>query len=102
MMADRYVVARHCFAGIGDHLSCLLGAWWFARRTGRVLAVDWRGSRFNSDAAMRRNCFHDYFEPQRSLGGVRVIADDGAGGLQYPGPIWPEKWTRSILAGPRH
>ena len=101
-MADRYVVARHCFAGIGDHLSCLAGAWWFAKRTDRVLVVDWRGSRFNSDPNMRRNCFHQYFEPRRSLGGVSVIADDAVRDLDYPAPIWPEKWTHASLAGRNH
>lgn len=101
-MGPRYVVARHCFGGIGDHLSCLAGAWWLAKRTGSTLVVDWRGSRFNPDASAQRNCFHVYFEPRPTLGGVEVIADDSVGGLDYPLPIWPEKWTRSTLAGPEH
>lgn len=98
----KVVVARHCFGGIGDHLSCLIGAWWLARRTGRTLVVDWRGSRFNADPAMRNNCFLSYFEPRQTLAGVPVIADNSVADLQYPMPIWPEKWTAAGLAGLNH
>lgn len=96
------VVARHCFGGIGDHLSCLIGAWWLARRTGRILVVDWRGSRFNADPTMNRNCFFHYFEPRRTLAGVPIIADDSVGNLQYRTPMWPAKWTPAALAGCLH
>jgi hypothetical protein len=51
---------------------------------------------------MTRNCFHVYFEARRTLGGVEVIADDSVGALHYSTPIWPDKWTPSILAGPDH
>jgi len=98
----KVVVARHCFGGIGDHLSCLIGAWWLARRTGRMLVVDWRGSRFNTDPTMRDNCFLRYFEPRQTLGGVPLIADNSVRDLQYPMPIWPEKWTPAGLASPNH
>lgn len=101
-MSIRYVVARHCFGGIGDHLSCLMGAWWLARRTGRTLVVDWRGSRFNADPFGRHNCFNDYFESRQRLGGVEVIADDRVGTLDYPTPIFPDKWIPAILATPDH
>src|SRR3954470_12348615 len=101
-MATRYVIARHCFGGIGDHLSCLVGAWWLARRTGRTLVVDWRGSRFNPDRSMQRNCFEQYFESREMLAGVKVIADDRVRRLSYPLPLWPDKWSASLLAGPNH
>ncbi|WFU18775.1 nodulation protein NodZ [Bradyrhizobium sp. CB3481] len=96
------IIARHCFGGIGDHLSCLIGAWWLARRTARTLVVDWRGSRFNADPTMRRNCFFHYFEPRQAMGGVRIIADDSVGGLQYRTPIWPAKWTQADLTSSDH
>jgi hypothetical protein len=64
--------------------------------------VDWRGSRFNPDPSMTRNCFHVYFESQKRLGGVEVVADDSVGAFDYSTPIWPHKWTPSILAGPDH
>ncbi len=101
-MSIRYVIARHCFGGIGDHLSCLVGAWWLARRTNRTLVVDWRGSRFNADPTGRRNCFADFFEPRDKIGGVEIIADDRVGVLDYPTPIFPDKWTPAILATPDH
>ena len=99
---ERYVVARHCFGGIGDHLSCLVGAWWLAKRTGRTLVIDWRGSRFNSDPSGERNCIREYFEIRERLVGVDVIADDTVRELDYPSPVWPLKWTASILAGTDH
>lgn len=96
------VVARHCFGGIGDHLSCLIGAWWLARRTGRTLIVDWRGSRFNADPTMRQNCFFRYFEPRQTLAGVPIIADDSVASLHYLTPIWPAKWSPASLADSKH
>jgi hypothetical protein len=51
---------------------------------------------------MRRNCFHDFFQPRQRLAGVEVIADDSVEGLDYPVPLWPEKWTREILFSPVH
>src|SRR6266576_2265321 len=101
-MANHYVVARHCYGGIGDHLSCLIGAWWLARRTNRILIIDWRGSRFSSDPSMRHNCFPDYFEPRDKLCGVAVIADDSVGAIRYPLPIWPGKWNQAGLESPNH
>lgn len=101
-MSTRYVVARHCFGGIGDHLSCLVGAWWLARRTDRTLVVDWRGSRFSADPSGRHNCFNDYFESRHRLAGVDVITDDRVGAIDYPTPIFPEKWTPAIMTTPDH
>src|SRR5437879_815431 len=89
--SNRYVVARHCYGGIGDHLSCLVGCWWLAKRTNRTLVVDWRGSRFNLDPSMKRNCFLNYFELTHRLGGVEIIADDSVSSIIYPTPIWPTK-----------
>jgi Nodulation protein Z (NodZ) len=98
----RYVVARHCYGGIGDHLSCLVGVWWLAKRTNRTLVVDWRGSRFNPDPSMESNCFFSYFSARHNIGGVEVIADNRVGALNYPMPVWPTKWTPSALASPSH
>jgi hypothetical protein len=98
----RYVVARHCYGGIGDHLSCLMGAWWLAQRTNRTLVVDWRGSRFNPDPSLESNCFSSYFSTRHNIGGVEIIADNSVGVLNYPIPVWPTKWTPSALASPNH
>lgn len=64
--------------------------------------MDWRGSRFNPDPTMHRNCFYQYFEPRQKLAGVNVVADDSVQSLLYPAPYWPSKWTASILATPHH
>lgn len=98
----KFVVARHCHGGIGDHLSCLIGAWWLAKRTGRRLVVDWRGSQFNPDASLTSNCFSRYFESCARLGGVEVVADDQVGNFRYPEPLWPSKWTAPALASRYH
>jgi len=98
----RYVVARHCYGGIGDHLSCLMGAWWLAKRTNRTLFVDWRGSRFNPDPSMESNCFLSYFSARHNIGGVEIIADNSVREFNYPMPVWPTKWTPSALASPNH
>jgi hypothetical protein len=100
-MSNRYVVARHCFGGIGDHLLCLIGAWWVARRTGRILVVDWRGSRFNPNPP-GGNCFYSYFERVTTLGGVEIIADDTVAEIDFPLPMWPNKWTTATLKSPDH
>lgn len=92
----KFMVARAPNAGIGDHLSCVLGAWWYAKRTGRELVIDWRGSRFNPE--LGRNCFFDFFEPIRSIGGVRVIADNSVPDI-YSGHqgLYHHKWTADNL-----
>jgi Nodulation protein Z (NodZ) len=36
------------------------------------------------------------------LGGVEVLADDSVGSIDYPVPIFPDKWTPAILASPDH
>ena len=99
---SRYVVARHCHEGIGAHVSCLLGAWWYAKQTGRTLVIDWRGSRYNNDPSGRHNCFYDYFEKVDYLDGVRTIADDSVATLSYCPPFYPTKWTVSNLRSTDH
>ena len=101
-MADKYVIARHAFGGIGDHLSCLIGAWWLAKQTGRTLAIDWRGSRFNHRARQASNCFHDYFVARDRLAGVEVVADDRVASMSWPAPIFPAKWSAANLAASSH
>jgi hypothetical protein len=92
-LGERYVVARYAYGGIGDHISCLVGAWYFARRTGRVLVVDWRGSRFSDDPALARNAFERWFAPLGTIEGVRSITDDSVASIDWEGPIWPPKWS---------
>jgi hypothetical protein len=102
MKMERFVIARHCNGGIGDHLACLLGAWWIAKRTKRVLVVDWRGSRFNPDKTFDRNCFLNFFQPRSKLAGVDLLADDAVPLIEYPRPIWPNKWSAEALRSHKH
>ena len=71
---QKFIVARFPNAGIGDHLSSVLGCWRYAKQTGRTLVVDWRGSRFNTDHST--NAFFRFFQQTDSIAGVPVIADD--------------------------
>ena len=98
----RFIVARHPNAGIGDHLSCLVGAWWFAKRTGRVLIIDWRGSRFCSDPSTEHNCFTDFFGQYDSIDGVKVICDHTVSNISYSGPFFPAKWNLRNIRDTSH
>lgn len=89
----RYVVARQPNAGIGDHLSCAIGAWWYAKRTGRVLVVDWRGSRLCANGSSEHNCFTDFFGHHDRIGGVSVVCDQTVSRIDYQGPFFPVKWN---------
>lgn len=99
---NRIVVARYPNGGIGDHLSCLMGAWFYAKRTGRSLVVDWRGSRFNPDPTSTHNCFGRFFDVPPVLAGVPIISGDEVSNLSYEIPIFPEKWDVEGLATTDH
>lgn len=96
------VVARYPNAGIGDHISCLIGAWYYAKQTGRTLVIDWRGSRFNSDPTCAENCFHQLFDISEEFLDVPVISGDDVTDLEYDLPIFPNKWTPENLAATAH
>jgi Nodulation protein Z (NodZ) len=52
-MSTRYVVTRpHPGSGVGSNLASLAGAIWCARRLGRAVVVDWRGSAFLKDKSL--------------------------------------------------
>lgn len=99
---NRVVVARYPNGGIGDHLSCLIGSWFYAKRTGRTLVVDWRGSRYNPDPTGTSNCFARFFDVPASIAGVPVICGDEVDNWVYEVPIFPEKWTPATLAATAH
>lgn len=99
---NQVVVARHPNGGIGDHLSCLIGAWFYAKRTGRSLVIDWRGSRFNPDPTYTHNCFDRFFEGSPMLAGVPTIYGDEVSSLNYETPIFPSKWTIANLSATAH
>lgn len=102
MNLSHVVIARFANGGIGDHLSCLIGSWWFAKQTGRTLVIDWRGSRFNADAELRHNCFTDFFGNYQNLAGVKVVCDDSIANMHFKGPYFPKKWNAENLSKTDH
>src|SRR5689334_10660481 len=70
-VSNGYVVTRpHPGSGIGSNLASLAGAVWTARRLGRTVIVDWRGSAFLKNQAL--NYFTEFFETVPQIQGVEV------------------------------
>jgi|GEM_PF-6165583 len=99
---NRVVVARYTNGGIGDHLSCLVAAWFYAKTTNRTLVIDWRGSRFNPDETTTHNCFKQFFDVDPLLVGIPVICGDEVADIVYKPPFFPEKWNAATLAATAH
>ncbi len=90
----RYVVSLRP-TGLGDRLICLVGAWIFARNTGRTLIVDWRGSLYSRE--QRENIFSLCFANTDDLAGVPLIVADDADAHSLPRPVFPDHWDRDDL-----
>ncbi|WP_283805875.1 nodulation protein NodZ [Bradyrhizobium sp. ARR65] len=89
---DRFVVMRRR-TGFGDCLWSLAAAWSYARRTGRALAIDWRGSCYLDQSFT--NAFPVFFEPVQRIAGVHVACcDDEINQFAFPGPFFPEWWNK--------
>jgi len=88
---DRFVVSRRR-TGFGDCLWSLAAAWRYARRTGRTLAIDWRGSCYLDQPFT--NAFPVFFEPVQEIAGVPVICDDRINQFAFPGPFFPQWWNK--------
>ena len=56
-MPERYVLVKGTF-GMGGRIHVLLGAWAYARRTGRTLVVDWSHHFYGGGA----DCFERFFK----------------------------------------
>ncbi|WP_375779258.1 nodulation protein NodZ [Bradyrhizobium sp. ma5] len=91
---DRFVVSRRR-TGFGDCLWSLAAAWRFAQRTGRTLAIDWRGSCYLDQPFT--NAFPVFFEPIQDIAGVRVICDDQINQRSFPGPYFPAWWNKPSI-----
>ncbi|WP_156922439.1 nodulation protein NodZ [Azorhizobium doebereinerae] len=89
-MARRYVVARRR-TGFGDCIWSLAAAWQYAKRTGRILVIDWTGSCYTRDS--ETNAFTQFFNPIDEIAGVPVILAGGGENLRLPGPFFPEWWN---------
>lgn len=58
--------------GLGSDLVSVIGAWFYARSTGRSLAIDWRRSRYLHDESV--NLFFEIFDVPQSIGGVDILS----------------------------
>ncbi|MCA1493648.1 nodulation protein NodZ [Ensifer sp. NBAIM29] len=93
-MNNRYVLSRRR-TGFGDCLWSLAAAWRYAQRTGRTLAVDWRGSCYLDQPFT--NAFPVFFEPIKDIAGVPFICDDQINDLSFPGPYFPNWWNKPAI-----
>ncbi|MGY3622086.1 nodulation protein NodZ [Bradyrhizobium sp. USDA 10063] len=95
LMKDRVVVSRRR-TGFGDCLWSLAAAWRYAQRTGRALAIDWRGSCYLDQPFT--NAFPVFFEPIQHIAGVPVVCcDDQINQLSFSGPFFPPWWNRPSI-----
>jgi hypothetical protein len=85
MIPNKFVISRR-IAGFGDLLISLCSAWQYAKRTNRVLVIDWRQSHYLKDKT--RNAFPAFFEPVSEIDGVPVISDDTVSSLKFPTPAY--------------
>ena len=90
----RFVVSRRR-TGLGDCLWSLAAAWQYAKRTGRTLVIDWRGSCYLGQPFT--NAFRVFFEQIDEIAGVPVICDDQVNNLSLPGPFFPTWWNRPSI-----
>jgi hypothetical protein len=97
-IATKYVIAKFTNSGMGDHLSCLIGAWWYAKNTKRTLLIDWRGSHYAKDDD---NCFLSFFHFEEDTG-VPIIADNSISQISYADDFYPKKWNRSNINSLEH
>lgn len=93
-LKKRFVVSRRR-TGFGDCLWSLAAAWRYAQRTGRTLAIDWRGSCYLDQPFT--NAFPMFFEPIEEIAGVPVICDERINEFSFPGPFFPRWWNKPPL-----
>ncbi|ESW76755.1 MULTISPECIES: nodulation protein NodZ [unclassified Mesorhizobium] len=94
LVKRRFVVSQRR-TGFGDCLWSLAAAWRYAQRSGRTLAVDWRGSCYLDQPFT--NAFPVFFEPINDIAGVPAICDDRINDFSFPGPFFPEWWNRPAI-----
>ncbi|MCG8466986.1 MAG: nodulation protein NodZ [Gemmatimonadetes bacterium] len=91
---ERFVISRRS-SGLGDCIHSLMSAWYYAKRTGRTLVVDWRRSRYVDERG--RNAFPALFEPVSAIDGVPVICDESVGTARFPAPVYTTVGARGPL-----
>ena len=66
----RYVISRRN-TGLGDCLVSLFSAWLFARKTNRVLVIDWRFTPYSIEG--EKPLFSHLFSPIEKIDGVQIL-----------------------------
>lgn len=87
MARGGFVVTRpYPESGLGSNLASMAGALWLAKRLGRDLIVDWRGTVFLEDRSL--NYFTEYLAQLPEIQGVRVhYAPRPAAGDHVDAPV---------------
>ena len=93
-MEKKFVVSRR-ISGLGDCIISMIGAWHYAKLTGRTLVVDWRSSLYLKDK--KQNAFSVYFKPISEIGGVPIICDDAVKALKLPTSVYTVLQKRGRL-----
>lgn len=94
-MENRYVVTKRS-AGLGDLLTSLGSAWWYAKHTKRQLVIDWRNSSYYLDPS--RNLFPEIFEGTQEIGGVQLHGDISQLAPLNPTDFYPTGWTAQNIS----
>jgi len=72
--------------GLGSDLISIVGAHYYARKTGRNLVIDWRNSRYLQTKSI--SAFNLLFKPMREINSVTVLHDErDLDENNYPKPI---------------
>ncbi len=71
MMHD-CVAKRQPTTGQGELLTLLMAAWWYAKKTGRRLVIDWRGMWW-ARGKNGRNTFTEFFKNRDEIAGVPIV-----------------------------
>jgi hypothetical protein len=85
------VVVSKKIGGLGACLVTLFRAWQFARRTGRVLVIDWRASLYQVDP--RVNAFDRFFANRERIGEVLIVTGERVAAADFAEPLYPPGWT---------
>jgi hypothetical protein len=92
---QRMVVCRHTHSGFGNHMSCLMGSWLYAKKTNRELYVDWRGSRYGDGIS---NVFSECFEYKPRLAGVPIHLAKNDEPAIFDESTFPAAWSNQHLS----
>ena len=79
------VILSHRNSGLGDNILAAANAWYYAKKTNRVLVICWVYSRYMTDS--RENAFSFFFDVPQEIEGVPILVEekiDRASGMITP------------------